>query len=588
MFRLPKVFLTGVLATCATGVVSASPPLQSFVAPSLVQAPLAAQPTDVSVTPDGDYALVRSTAPPAGSGTSQVADHLSVWDMNTRTRVGLTPILGVTPGQGEFTVGDEVSDLVDVSQNDRALCAGSGAIGGPNQDTTFIDVIAFPANVTSNAVVLSSLTFSVAAGTTTVAAGRVNDVAVTPNGKVGVVNHHNQVHFINMRTGAVFGMFDLSRLGMPPPSAGEVSPMGATDSIAVSNGLVAVITTRFPGVVNQSMPWIFLFNISGGTGVPPVNTYASAFALPIENFTSVARSVRFTPDLNQVVMTADFIVASLPLHLPQASPPPHHTILTEDRAYAPLRDSLEVSNKRAVTLSQIPSGNFHAARIHVFSLEDPTGLQLRNPIDITNSPSDDRAHDLALTPDGLMAVVKTEHFNIVVSGLFVGPQGPSAAYATSTGNPLAILTTFVSDSVLISADGSTGITAGTAKLAGPQQKNTTVLDFIQLTPSGTAATVILSDLNRDLDFADLKLTRDGSRVIIRSKHQTGLTPGSTGGQSISIFGLDASPMGTLAADGDVFRLDDIEVGEHPAISISETKSLNPPSLAAGFVQLIHF
>ncbi len=571
---------------------------QGIVAPSLVEAPLGAQPTDVVVTPDGDFAVVRSTAPPPNplGVVSLDTDHLSVWDLQQRTRLPLfyptTIPPGPAPGRGEFALGSEVSDLVETT-NSLALCAGSAVVGAT--PTTFVDVLNLSTASTGSVNVVASLTRAATLGSQ-FPMGDVNDVAITPDERIGIVNHRNTVTFITLRQGTLRKEVDLSTIGVSPPL--EVSPMGATDSIAVFGKKAVVISTRRQAN-GAKFPWVFIFDLTGTT---VVNTYAAPFIDPssagqIMDFTSTARSVRITPDGTQAVLSADYIVSAVSLSaVPGAPTFPIGFLDTTDkdlRRYSTTRDSLEVTNTRAVTLANrldtTTSRSWY--RIRIFELSSGSF----NPVFVKDSQFgpldgvDDKAHDLAITPDGLTALVKTELANVVIQNL---TGGINYVEARSAGNPLRlnpVVPSLPSDSVVITGSAAPfkGVVIGTAvdTLTG---RNKGIVDFISL--SGTPSTVTVSELDPAFEIRpmDLKVTLDAGKVCVRFEHQAGLAPGSGLGQAVILYNLTGTLFARFAASGDTFRLDDIEVGNNSVIGISESSPTAPNQQVVGHVQLIKF
>ncbi len=548
---------------------------------------------------------MRSTRPTGGgAGSSNPVDHLSVWDLQTRTRIPVMALGGSTPppsaGLGEFDANSEVADLVEVT-NERALCAGSI----PATGATIIDVVAFPTPTNTSALLLATYTLNGGGGFGP--AGQTNDVAITPDGKIGVVNYANAVTFILMRTGAVLLRQDLTALGMPPGASSLVSPEGATDSIALTNDVAAIISTRDPGTTN-SMPWIFLFSLSQGP--VPVPFYASPFLnLPMNEpgISSVARSVRIPPDHRQVVMTADKLVACKKLSGGVATTfyPAVHRDDNEGRPYHDIRDSLEVTNTRVVALSKNslnPAGP--QGRITLFDMTNSGFLTIiGSPHELPplTTPGSNIGHDLAISPDSTIAIIKGQQANYAVTTLDTAPQVggaiPSNADPLVPALPGGAGGPFVSDSVVITADGSTAIMIG-AHFNPSSLHFDGVAEFMQLTGS-LSFSAVQSQPNKNLFAADLKPTRDGSKVLVRYKTSTpplpNLPPGDPTGQDFVLYTFSGGVVAQFAGDGDTFRLDDIEVGgalhvtggTGTAIGIGETTS-GAPSPATGHVHLLWY
>jgi hypothetical protein len=207
---------------------------------------------------------------------------------------------------------------------------------------------------------------------------------------------------------------------------------------------------------------------------------------------------------------------------------------------------------------------------------------------------DDRAHDLAITADGLTAAVKTQLSNVVVQNL-------NATFPTflpqmaSNGNPLnmnPVTMSLPSDSVVISGNVPpfTAITIGTT-LDSVTGRDKGIIDFISLPGGVLVSTVEEKDLSGnpfDIRPMDLKLIQGGGKVWVRFEHEAGLTPGSGLGQAAILYNLTGTLLTRFAASGDTFRLDDIEIGSNAAISISESSPTVANQQVVGHVQLIHF
>jgi hypothetical protein len=328
-------------------------------------------------------------------------------------------------------------------------------------------------------------------------------------------------------------------------------------------------------------------------------TYASAF-IPSQEINSVARSVRIPVDRRQVVMTADGIVAckSLTTGVGGSLFPSAFVNADELRPYPVIRDSLEVTDTRAVALSKNtlnPSGE--QGRATIFDITTAGSLALIGmPHELGVIHMSNRAHDLAISPDGTLAVVKAEEANFLILGLNGAPS--VSAPILSMADPLDPLGPFVSDSVVISADGTTAIVIG-AHFNPPPGNGLFdgITEFISL-PTGVTLASVNSQPGGNIFAADLRLTRDSNKVLVRYKTAVlgvpPLPPGDPAGQDFVLYNLAGVIQAKFAAGGDTFRLDDIEVGgpltdgvTGTAIGIGETLISNPIPVA-GRVQLFWF
>jgi hypothetical protein len=346
----------------------------------------------------------------------------------------------------------ELTNLIGVS-------IGSGNAGYATNDETYIEYF-----TTSGASVITQFVISPGANPDFDRAGRTNDLEITRDGAVAVVNSDNWIHFVNLATSAIQSDNIGSRLVPPlPPSAIPCTPDGAVDSVAVTNDCAVVTTARLIQGVGYRT-YVYLVDL---TVWPPVIVLEDFLDIPNpppgEPWASIGdrpHDVTIDPTGAVAVVTTTHHVASYDLANKTRL---DLEFFEEDwRLYQEQVDSVEVTDKVAVVISdRYPVGSPGASRWHVqvFAISTTPGAGLTLVADYLppagGSPT--QAHDLAIASDFDKGVIRTSVDNVVLTSLssppplptvLASPNGSDAyAYRAWIGMQYDI---FSSDSVVIS------------------------------------------------------------------------------------------------------------------------------------------
>ncbi len=315
---------------------------------------------DVEITPNQQYAVVRQ---------NNVNEYALVFDMNTGLKIGTVPTSGVLCG--------DCVDAVAVT-NDRAVVLGGDQL-------VILDLTQAG---TGN---LLMATFN--------AGYRPNDLAITPNGRWAAV-----------RGGSNFGggggqfIFDLmsgTQVGNAPGNPPLYTYSGPSpysydnDSVAVSNDFAVMLS-----IVGQSSTSprtrITVWNLSHAGG--PSVVYETG--VTVSDIFGAPHDVAITPDGVHAVVRTEYaiVVMTLPGAVPGviwAARPYQGPGPFDDTAL----DSVEVSNTRIVTISNVTNPLLpQGTQVDIFDFSGNVDAYDR----MAGTP-----HDLAVTPDGTRAVVRT-------------------------------------------------------------------------------------------------------------------------------------------------------------------------------------
>lgn len=224
------------------------------------------------------------------------------------------------------------------------------------------------------------------------------DVAITPDGTMAAVRGGNPLpgipnglFVIDLASGAVLA----SAPGTTNTYFGSTGTSWNLDAVAVSDQHAVFLSTPSASASARTRVTIFTLRPSGGG--PPVKSYETSG--PIDLF-GAPHDVAMSPDGLHVAVRSELNVAVFDLSNADVpvmafgnrlygSPGPF-----EDTAM----DSIEVTNTRVVTISRVTNPLLpQGAQIDVF---DMSGVQRYHRM--AGSP-----HDLAITPDGRRAIVRT-------------------------------------------------------------------------------------------------------------------------------------------------------------------------------------
>lgn len=373
--------------------------------------------------------------------------------------------------------------------------------------------------------------------------GQAADIAMTPDGSKVLVFHGTYLDVYKTDRAATH----LGYLTLLSSTAGT-SPapdfVESADTLAVSKTRTAILTTQCAGNVAGSCFAIVDTSISPIAFLAgPVPFYSPTEWIP-------PHDIAMTPSGSKVIATGGagwfgpqgdgFVaiynaVSGAQLGFRVESTATTGAPMQRARQYATpsiingMRDSVEATETRAIVIGDVFVGGRFRAQVDIYDLTNlpipPSPLvpawSATAPDDLQND--NDRAVDLAISPDGTWAVVKTQLHNVVITKLDSAPPAqPVVTWFASLGDPYNDVIqppqTMLSDVVEMTNEWAVTIGAQT-HLGMPRG----VVDFIHLV--GSPATVstmfieyVMSPDSPQLKVipVDLKFKTDGSRVVVRS------------------------------------------------------------------------
>lgn len=414
---------------------------------------------DVEITPDQHYAVVRQNS---------TLGFALVFDLTTGLQVASIA------GNGQFC-----GDLVDgvAVTNTRAVVMGGDEIA-------ILDLT----QVGTPGVLLALQP----------AGYRPHDVTITPNGNFAIVRGGSSAvggqYIYDLTSGALVA----SALGEPPlyDYFGTQDYSYATDTVAATN-THAVVTSILGQSSTSPSTHVTIWRLTGGT--PSIALQSTLVGAP--------HDVAISPDGQHAVVRSELSVAAFSLtstpSLAWNLPPAPSTWLFEDRAL----DSVEVTNDAVITISRpaFPSATV-GTQVDVFEWN---GTQRHGQI--AGSP-----HDLAVTPDGGRAIVRTQTgvysyaLNFLLPGPSVSPIESALTPSSTIGYEEGLDSVAVNDHFAVTLTHTTDLASTDVWFWSIERAR---LRFISKT--------------RILDSrpTDVMITADGTRAIV------------TGTASISVFHL---------------------------------------------------
>ena len=596
------------------------------------------RPLDMAVTPNGLVAVVRGHAP-----GSDVTDGLTF--VSTTTGFALPKSsCDSNAGEGGYFYGPfpydyQPSDSLQVT-NSRAILIGSRDTDTNGlQDMTFIDVLAI--DVAATQPVITCLAHH-EEGSTTVPgqiAGWTNDVALTPDESLAIVNSSNWIHVIDLATGAISQSFNIGT----PPWNGPGFAGDSVDSVAATNDTAIVTTTRYGLISGQNSftrTWVYLLDLSGAN--PPYEHELTG-SLPTTEKDFWPHDVVITPNGQYGIVTANNAVAVY--DLAQRTFLARHMLTTgtydgRRRFFSDIVDSVEATDEWFVTiatdqfLNSMPAScglgtqiesNYWIADVFELPPNSSPDMTPRRTFRLRDDPLvgtstcgptyaglemiSDKPHDLAIDDSEALAVIRTANFNLVLTGLDEpDPQDISMVKLLDrkgvlNNNPLT--NSFVSDSVLIPPGfvkhlpegqpgqgvfhyaltlGAEWKTVGTFpnQYGAPWVARVDVLD-LTVSPPAVALTFEIKDTSEfpHIYPADLHAGPGPREFTLRCNAQP-YDSGVVGGRDFIRFDLD--PLGEVArigAEGRVWAVDSLEVGRFNATSVGDDTSSS-----TGFVHVV--
>jgi hypothetical protein len=315
---------------------------------------------DVEITPDQHWAVVRQNSVPG---------YALVFDLTTGLQVGQVPTNGNLCG--------DVVDAVAVT-NDRAVVLGGDRVA----------ILDLTQAGTGNMLLAEQPV-----------GNRPNDVAITPNGLFAVVRGGTT---IPGSPGGQF-VFDLSNgallaqsSGAPPlyDYFGQIDYSYDTDSVAVTDQSGVVLSILGQTSANPKTRVTFWRLTQTGGPAIVLETGGS-----VPDIFGAPHDVAITPDGTHAVVRTEYAVVA---YLLTGAVPSQLWALRPFQGPGPFEDaaldSVEVTNTRVVTISKVTNPLLpQGAQVDVI---DFAGVQRWDRM--PGSP-----HDLAITPDGTRAVVRT-------------------------------------------------------------------------------------------------------------------------------------------------------------------------------------
>jgi hypothetical protein len=463
-------------------------------------------------TPNGTYpqdsALTSNFARGAVrfANPSDNTNVIQVWTMPT---TGYPTSPAKTYGGGTLRSGNQTTLLGGVDDRYRpsdrielanliGVSIGSGDSGFySTNDETYIERFS-----TSGASTIVQHVISPGTNPATDRAGQANDLEITFDGQIAVVNSNNWIHFLDLTTAnTIHG----ENIGAYPTYALPCTPDGAVDSVAVTNDRAIVTTARFvPNVGFRT--YVYIADL---TSWPPTIVMEDFLDPPNpptgEPWNLIGdrpHDVAIDPTESMAVVTTTHQIALYDL----VNPGRINAYFDPDdwRIYQVQVDSVELTDEVAIVISDnYPLANPPASLWHVqvFQIANlpPSGMVLIQEYFDPGDP-ESHAHDLGISRDFDKGVVRTGTSNVVLTSLSNPPPMPtilaspngSDAYAYQNWRDVLGYDIFSSDSVAItprSPDQSqTAVIAVT--IGGFQGTNGVwhgAADFIDLTASTLTA-----------------------------------------------------------------------------------------------------
>lgn len=564
-------------------------------------------PVDCSATPNNNRALVRYANP---SNNSPI---LGVWRLTSPYGVGSTSLMAQFGGGFTLKSGNQTtlspfnlrayqpSDRVEVT-NSFGVSIGSGDSGnGVANDETYIELT----DMSSSPALLTQIVVSSSSQPPLYDydhAGLANDLAITRDSEWAVVNCDNWIHLIYTATlpssWVVYdfniGDIDYSQSPPAPNFNSPCSPNLAVDSVAVTNDRAVVTTARRSGPGNTPRTWVYIIDLTQSPPVIVLQHELVPTGWTPDEFGDrphdVAITIGRTADRLAVVTTthgaAAFDLSS------NVQVGPFHFDATESRRYQQQVDSVEVTDDRAVVISDATSAGTTHWKVEVFSVNTGSGLTSLVEYKPTGTePPPSRAHDLAIDKDLDIAVIRTSNDNVIVSGLtgtlaktvLASPNGSNAfeyeAYATNFNYDV-----FSSDAVVICpavivSENPTVVKNMAVTIGGYFDSNTLkwvgavdVIDLAATTLSVSQVAIVPNALDEEGCVpVDLAINFDHDEVVIRSVNPYQETSPATGPDLVQIS-LLTSPSAITASyggSGTVMGLDSLCVQPSGFVSTSK-------------------
>lgn len=461
---------------------------------------------DVEITPDQRYAVARQNF------DSQYA---RIYELQTGGFTQVSALMGVPCGP--------VLDAVAVTNSRAVVLGGSHAV--------VLDL----ANLANPVIAQRPVGVS------------PNDVAITPDGTIAVVRggrtsgpNVGGIHVIELATGTQIGF----SAGLCPryDFDGTVPYTFNTDGVAVTDRYAVALS-----LVSDTPPAqtrVTIWDLHPAPSAPPIVILDTASA-PLTHLVGAPHDVAITPDGNHAVVRSEEHLAVWNLSNGNATPIFAGPLTNDPGPFQyTAMDSVEVTNSRVVTLANVvgapPATQTQVEVVHF------TGARWSGRIA-------GRPHDLAITPDGTRAVVRTSAGLALYRIVNIGPNpvltpidwldAPSA-----TDNYLSGF-----DSVTATNDFAVSLT-NTANLAD------TRVWFWSIVRGELE--LLSSTLLANTRPTDLAITPDGRRIAV------------TGNASVNVFHLGSGgnafehrPVGTTAyyqwCDGVAVSSDRaVGVGQH--------------------------
>jgi hypothetical protein len=547
-------------------------------------------PVDSAASHNSNRGAIRYANP--GSN----ATILTIWNLATAGVSG-RPMAGGTIGGTGLLSGEQTSfgsPLAAYQPSDRIqltnMVGVSIGAGGAAMDETYIEVF----DTSTPSLRYQHVEGPPPSGSldwATLRAGFAHDVAITRDGVWAVVNSDNWIHVVDLVNDIVYP-FNIGHYDFSDPDEDPVvrrrpcTPNYAVDSVEVTNDRAVVTTARqHDDPLNPVWTtWVYIVDLSHTSGTPKI-VLEHEIVDPVTPYDFPTEFGDWPHDLaisSHTDQLASGVVLSVVAtrHSVAAFDLVTNTFLNsyfdkdEKREYQWQVDSVEMTGKMAVVLSDRTGPNGERWQIKFFAVNDSVGLDPTN-LPIYTAPDEgelDRAHDLAISRDHDKGLVRTSLHNVVLENLSSPPPAPLALppilspnssdahqyrnFQSATGHNV-----FSSDSVLIGTmqtDVATGVShlmavtiGATRNSPGQWDGAADVIDLNAATPSVLQQVQVLPNGygSGGCMPLDLAISFGQSQVVVRSADPQAESNSAAGADLAYITILPVGSIGVATQHG---------------------------------------
>lgn len=483
---------------------------------------------------------------------------------------------------GGHSAGKQVSDLIVGDNAFFVAIGGTGQVTPQDQNLTYIDFFRIDYGTLEPPIIAMYCQANRLIENNTndfTKAGNAHDIAMTPNGACVVVNHRNWIHIYNAR-GTLKAAFNVGNFALPVPPYSSVAPqqtdpLGAVDSIGIANSRAIVVTNR--AFSTGTVTWVYLIDLLANPPTMVMDQIIGGSIVTDQHSHDVAVS----PNGNNAMIASNGVVALVDLQANTLRLVAENPNLV--RQYATLKDSVEMSDTRAVVISDSNESGFLRWKVQIY---DTTDAGIGTVWEFESDTDQDRAHDLALTPNGTKVVVTSTQQNSIITGVNTSAPSLVPAFAVQ-GDPLGTLNfAFVSDSVVANDE------SGVVVRGGDHGGNQAVFAyFYHLNPIAQFEE-ILFDSQEAIYPSDLMLAPSGRVVLKLVKGPDVQNPVGGSGDDIVIYNFNQDP--SIIARYEMsgrnrWCVDSLELTPFRILTVSVQETMSgPPPTGNGFVQITQY